>query len=194
VCFTHRCLANLKRSQCSVLIPLLQLRQRIRHKRVCRGPSARHKTQTGMSYNIYYCPVLHQCKCIKTIRVGRENGLLILEQCCLHDLSSHEQDGSKYLKYEQIISLTEAAVTMPNLSGAVIGRNMLLHDSPSKTIGAEHKSCIMRLVRSASKHLTTKQPGGFSIAEGFSNLTDFCMCASIMLLRMKITCPSITTS
>jgi hypothetical protein len=40
---------------------------------------------------------------MKTICVGRGNGILILERCCLQDLSCHEQDGPKYLKYEQII-------------------------------------------------------------------------------------------
>ncbi len=53
---------------------------------------------------------------MKTIRVGRGGGILILERCGLHDVHSHEEDGSKYLKYEQIISLSEAAITAPNLS------------------------------------------------------------------------------
>jgi hypothetical protein len=76
---------------------------------------------------------------MKTIRVGRGNGILILERCGLHDVHSHDEDGSKYLKYEQIISLSEAAITAPNLSGSAIRRNMLLHDSPSKTIAPEHR-------------------------------------------------------
>ncbi len=53
-------------------------------------------------------------------------------------MHSHEEDGSKYLKYEQIISLSEAAITAQDLSGSAISRNMLLHDSSTKTIGAEH--------------------------------------------------------
>ena len=75
---------------------------------------------------------------MKTIHVGRGGGILILEQCGLHDVHSHEEEGSKYLKYDQIISLSEAAITAPNLSGSALRRNMLLHDGPTKTIGAEH--------------------------------------------------------
>ncbi len=100
---------------------------------------------------------------MKTIRVVRGGGILILERCGLHDVHSHEEDGSKYLKYEQIISLSEAVITVPNLSGSTIRRNMLLHDSPtcpSKTIGAEHSRSVMRRVRHARKNLTTKQLGG----------------------------------
>jgi hypothetical protein len=59
-----------------------------------------HKTRTGMSYTIYRCPLPHLCKFMKTIRVGRGGWIFILEQCGLHDVHSHEEDGSKYLKYE----------------------------------------------------------------------------------------------
>ncbi len=64
--------------------------------------------------------------------------MLILELCGLHDMHSDDEDGSKYLKNEQIISLSEAAIIVPNLFGSAIRRKMLLHDSPSKTVGAEH--------------------------------------------------------
>jgi hypothetical protein len=56
---------------------------------------------------------------MKTIRVGKEKEISILDQCCLHELSSHEQDRSKYLDDEQMISLTKAAFTVQNLSCAV---------------------------------------------------------------------------
>ncbi len=103
--------------------------------------------------------------------------MLILERCGLHDVHSHDEDGSKYLKYDQIISLSEAAITVPNLSCSAVRRNMLLpvHDSPSKTIGAEHSRSVMRRVRHARKNLTTKQLGGFMIADSFGSLTKFCI-------------------
>jgi hypothetical protein len=50
---------------------------------------------------------------------------------------------------------------------------MLLHDSPTKTIGAEHSLCVMRRVRHAYKNLATKQLGGFMIANSFGSLTEF---------------------
>jgi hypothetical protein len=78
-------------------------------------------------------------------------------------MHSHEEDGSKYLKYDQIIFLSEAAIKVPNLSCSAIRRNMLLHDSPTKTIGAEHSRC---------KKFTTKQFGGLVIADSFGSLTE----------------------
>ncbi len=59
---------------------------------------------------------------------------MTLERCGLHDINSHVTDKSKYLKYEQINSQSEAAVTAPNLSAAVIQRNLLMLDSPTTTI------------------------------------------------------------
>ncbi len=63
---------------------------------------------------------------------------MTLERCGLHDMKSHATDKSKYLKYEQIISLLEAAVAVPNLSAVVLRRNLLMHDSLTKTIGVQH--------------------------------------------------------
>jgi hypothetical protein len=55
---------------------------------------------------------------------------------------------------------------------------MLLYDSPTKTIGAEHSRCVMRRVRHACKYLTTKQLGGFMNGDSFGSLTEFCICSS----------------
>ncbi len=63
----------------------------------------------------------------------------------------------------------------PNLSGSAIRRNMLLHDSPSKTIGSEHSLSVMRRARHSRNNLTTKQLGGFMIADSFGSLTEFCI-------------------
>ncbi len=104
---------------------------------------------------------------MKTICVGRGGGILILERYGLHDVHSHDEDCSKYFKYDQIISVSEAAIT--------IRKNMLLHDSPSKTIAPEHHRSVMRRVRHARKDLTAKQLGGFIIADNFKfgSLTEF---------------------
>ncbi len=116
---------------------------------------------------------------------------MILERCGLHDVHSHEEDGSKYLKNEQIISLSKAAITAPNLSGSAISRNMFLHDRPTKTIGAEHSRSVMRRVRHAHKNLTTKQLGGFMIADSFGSLTAFCIRSSWSELVRKHNDPAI---
>ncbi len=49
---------------------------------------------------------------------------------------SHDNDDSKKLKYDQpeIVSVHEAAKTAPTLLGAVLRRNLLDHESPTKTI------------------------------------------------------------
>jgi hypothetical protein len=87
--------------------------------------------------------------------------------------------------------LSEAAITAPNLSGSAIRRNMLFHDSPSKTIGAEHSRSVMRRVRHARKNLTTKQLGGFMIADSFWSLTEFCIRSSWSELVRKHNDPAI---
>jgi hypothetical protein len=88
-------------------------------------------------------------------------------------MKSNATDKSKYLKYEQIISLSEAAVTAPNLSAAVIRRNLLMYDSPTKTIGVQHHQSVSRRVRRARKNMTAKQLGSVIMDDGFGALTDF---------------------
>ncbi len=110
-----------------------------------------HTARAGITYTIYRCPMRHQCDCKCTIRVGRGVGSLTLECFGLHDMKSHATDKSKYLKYDQIISPSEAAVTDPNLSAEVIRRNLLMHDSPTKTIGVQHRQSVRRRVRRACK-------------------------------------------
>jgi hypothetical protein len=117
--------------------------------------------------------------------------MLMLEQCGLHDVHSHEEDGSKYLKYEQIISLSEAAITAPIFSGSAIRKNVLLHDILTKTIGAEHSRSVMRRVRHARKNLTTKQLGGFMIADSFGIPTEFCIRSSWSELVLKCNDPAV---
>jgi hypothetical protein len=49
----------------------------------------------------------------------------------LHNASSHENDGSKYLKNDRMVLVHYAAITAPELSCVQLRRNMHL-DSPSK--------------------------------------------------------------
>ncbi len=92
---------------------------------------------------------------------------MTLESCGLHDMKSHATEKSKYLKYKQIISLSEAAVTTPNLSAEVIRRNLLMHYSPTETIGVQHHKSASRRVRRARKTLTAKQLGSVIMDDGF---------------------------
>ncbi len=65
-----------------------------------------HTTCTGITCTIYCCPMRHWCDCKCTILVGRGDGSLTLERCDLHDMKSHVTNKFRYLKYEQIISLS----------------------------------------------------------------------------------------
>ena len=62
-----------------------------------------------------------------------------LQRHGLHDNNSHDKDDSKNLKYDQIVSVVEAVKTAPTLSGSVLRRNLLDHDSPTKTIPVQLK-------------------------------------------------------
>jgi hypothetical protein len=77
--------------------------------------------------------------------------------------------------------------------GSAIRRNMRLHDSPTKTIGAELSRSVMRRVRHARKNSTTKQLGDFMIADSFGSLTDseFCILSSWSELVRKHNDPAI---
>jgi hypothetical protein len=60
------------------------------------------------------------------LRVLTGRHFIELQRCCLHDSSSHENDGSKYLKYDHVDSVYDAAITAPQLSGGQLRRNMQL--------------------------------------------------------------------
>ena len=59
-----------------------------------------------------------------------------LDCCVEHNANSHDEDKSKFLKYEQIIAVTDAVTVAPTLSAAQLRRNMQLADpnSPRKRI------------------------------------------------------------
>jgi hypothetical protein len=154
-----------------------------------------HTSRAGITYTIYLCPMSHQCDCKCTIRVGRGVGSLTLERLGLHEMKIHATNKSKYLKYYHIISLSEAAVTAPNLSAEVIRRNLLMHDSPTKTIGVQYRQSVRRRVRHASKNMTAKQLGCVIMDDYFGALTEFCSRrAWPELMRSTMIRPKIITS
>jgi hypothetical protein len=74
-----------------------------------------------------------------SLRVLTGRYFIELQRCGLHDSSSHENDGSKYLKYDQIVSVHDSAeiASEQQLYGAQLRRNMQLSDSQSKNIEAK---------------------------------------------------------
>ena len=77
------------------------------------------------------------------------------------------------MKYDHIISVVEAVKTAPTLSGAVLRRNLLDYDSPTKTIPVRLKRCVERLVYSCWKDMTKKQLDGYALNDSFGSLTVF---------------------
>ena len=74
------------------------------------------------------------------------------------------------LKYDQRVSIKEAARTAPTLFCAVLRRNLLEHESPSKTIFL--KCSVEHMVYKVRKDLTAKQLGA-DMDDSFDNLVQF---------------------
>ena len=130
--------------------------------------------KTGVTYILYRCPLHYRCNCKCSIRVVIGQDFKELQRCGLHDANSHADDGSKYLKYDQIISVSEAVVSAPTASGATLRRNMLMHGSPSKTIPAERVRSVQNRVYTVRKALTRKQLQTVSdVSDGFGDLASF---------------------
>ena len=97
------------------------------------------------------------------LRLVKGPNFIELQQSGLHDASSHENDKSEYLKYDQIIAVHDSAVTAPQLSGAVIRRNLQMADSPSKIIDVKHQRCIQRCVYNVRRELNRNQLKGCKV-------------------------------
>ena len=59
------------------------------------------------------------------------------------------------------------------MPGSEIRRNLLDHDSPTKTIPVKLKRCVERRVYSARKNMTKKQLDGYELNDSFGSLTVF---------------------
>ncbi len=115
---------------------------------------------------------INHCKCYMCVSPAGD------EQCYYRasvkwsqDASSHENGGSKCRKYDQIIAVTDAAITAPQLSGTVIRKNMQLADGPSKNNNVSPQQSVQRHVYAVSKHLTKKQLNGY---DSFGALIVWC--------------------
>ncbi len=114
----------------------------------------RASTRVGITYTIYKCPMSGRAGCRCMLRLIMAKDYLELQRSELrHHAASHAQDDSKKLKYEQMVAIRDAVVTALQLSAAMLRRNMQLHDSPTKTIQAEHMRSFQHQVYSASKKL-----------------------------------------
>ena len=143
-----------------------------------------HTDKRGVTFDVYRCPMRHRCKCGCCVRVVRCADYIELQRSGLHDRNSHDNDESKKLKYDQIVSVKEAVKTAPTLSGAVLRRNLLEHHSPSKTIPPCLKRSVEHLVYRVRKDLT-KQQLGAEVDDSFGNLGRFAQDNTIEALMTK---------
>ncbi len=62
--------------------------------------------------------------------------------------------------YDQIVSVVEAAKTASEstLSSSVLRRNLMDHDSPTKTIPPQLQCCVLRIVQKVRKQVTQLPP------------------------------------
>ena len=107
------------------------------------------------------------------MRVVTGQDFIELQRCGQHDKNSHDNDKSKTLTYREINSVVEAVKTAPTMPGSEIRRNLLDHDSPTKTIPVKLKRCVERRVYSARKNMTKKQLDGYELNDSFGSLTVF---------------------
>ncbi len=75
-----------------------------------------------------------------------------------------------------MVAIRDAVVTAPQLSATMLHRNMQLHDSPTKTIPAEHTRSFKHQVYSASKKLCAQQLKGFELNYSYGKLQEFADC------------------
>ena len=127
----------------------------------------------------------YRCSCEVSLRVVTCPDFIELQRHGLHDRNSHDKDESKTLKYEQIVSVVEAVKTTPRHSGAVLHRNLLDHDSPTRTIPVQLKRCVECLVYSARKDMTKQQLDRFKLKDSFGSLTDFSQQILFLALMCK---------
>jgi hypothetical protein len=106
--------------------------------------------------------------------MAKDAGYLKLQRSELrHHAASHAQDDSKKLKYEQMVAIRDAVFTAPQLSAAMLRRNMEMHESPTKTIPAEHMRSFQHQVYRARKKLVDKQLKGFTLDDSYGKLQEF---------------------
>jgi hypothetical protein len=67
-----------------------------------------------------------------------------------------------------------AAKTAPTLSGAVLRRNLLDHENPTKTIPQQLQRCVQRIVQNVRKQVTKKHVDGFDLKDSFCSLHALC--------------------
>ena len=131
------------------------------------------RRKSGQKIKVYRCPMNYRCGCEARIRIIIGHDFIQLERHGVHDVNSHVEDRSKFLKHDQIIAVSEAVTIAPNLSAAILRRNLQMLDGPGSDIGADLLRSIRYRVKSSREKLATSQLEGHFIDGSFGSLTRF---------------------
>ncbi len=109
-----------------------------------------YKVQKGLILiRLFRCPLHHRCKCKAGIRIMEGPDWIQLEsldRCGEHNVNSHDDDKSKFLKHEQIVAVADAVTVAPQQSASQLRRNLQLAESPTKHIEMLFPRCMQRVV------------------------------------------------
>ncbi len=64
--------------------------------------------KSGVRIRAFRCPLKHRTGCGAGIRIQYSPGWMQLDRCGEHNANRHDGDRSKYLKYDQIVAITDA--------------------------------------------------------------------------------------
>jgi hypothetical protein len=135
-----------------------------------------HTRHGGATLRVFKCPLFYRCGCRAQIRITKGNchgeGFIFLEKSGTHDLTSHENDKSKYLKFKHIEALHNAVSVAPTVPATAIRRNLALV-SEDVRIDPKFLRSIQHQVRKSRSVLTVAQLEGYTIGSSFGALSDF---------------------
>jgi hypothetical protein len=131
------------------------------------------KKKGAVRVRSFRCPLKHRTGCNAGIRIQYGPDWMQLDRCGEHNANSHDHDKSKYLKYDQIVAISDAVTIAPQMSAAQLRRNMQLADSPGKKIAPEFLRSVQHYVKLSRAQLTMKQLDGFDINSSYGSLQQF---------------------
>ena len=129
------------------------------------------RSKSGQNFKVYKCPMCYRCGCNARIRIKTGPDFTQIEKHGKHNVNSHDEDKSKYLKHDQIVAVSDAVTVAPNLSAAVLRRNLV--NAPGTSIGADMLRSIRYRVMAARKKLSNSQMEGHGLDGTVGSLSKF---------------------
>jgi hypothetical protein len=131
------------------------------------------RTKSGEKFKVYKCPMCYRCGCDARIRITTGPEFTQIEKHGEHNPNSHDEDKSKYLKHDQIVAVSDAVTIAPNISAAVLRRNLLMVDAPGTSIGTDMLRSVRYRVMASRKKLSNSQMEGHGLDGTFGSLSRF---------------------